>query len=123
MPEFADPSMGWSAGGMVSTPGDLARWGAALFGGEVLSDGALARMSAPTHDVPEGEWYGMGLFIEGDDVEQTIGHTGGIAGYLTYMYYLTSEETVVVAMTNVVPADLRYIASYPWSVVLGVEFP
>jgi D-alanyl-D-alanine carboxypeptidase len=122
-PLWADPSMGWAAGSIVSTPGDLVRWGAALYGGQVLSHEMLDRMTQPTQVVSDGELYGMGAFIEGEGSERTVGHTGGIAGYLTYMYYLESESTVVVLMTNVLGTRLRELAAYPWSVVLGVEYP
>lgn len=123
MTDAADPSMGYSAGAIVTTPADLARWAAALYGGEVVSDDMLESMTTPVVEANPGEWYGMGTFIEGDGAETTIGHSGGIGGYLTYMYYLESEDTLVVAMTNVREADLREFAAYAWSVVLGIPYP
>ena len=123
MTDAADPSMGYSAGAIATTPGDLARWAAALYGGEVLTDEMLGSMTTPAVQVNPGEQYGMGAFIEGEGAETTIGHSGGIGGYLTYMYYLESEATVVVVMTNVRDTDLRELAAYGWSVVLGVPYP
>ena len=47
----------FSAGGLVSTPHDLAIWETVLYGGKVLSPASLRDMSTP----PPGEFHSMGL--------------------------------------------------------------
>ena len=60
-----DPSLGWVAGQLISTPSDLARFPAALVGGELPAPAELAQMetTVPAPDFePGGEWrYGLGL--------------------------------------------------------------
>lgn len=120
----ADPSFGWAAGAIVSSPSDLARWGAALFGGDVISAASLERMTTPTvlTDGTVTE-YGAGAFLEIDGDIAIYGHTGGIGGYLTYMYYWKSDGYVLVVMANQFGAQLRDLAGYGWAVPLGLDYP
>ncbi len=118
----ADPSMGWAAGGMVSTPADLARWQVALNSGAVLSDESYARMSTPGGLTGEGESeYGLGAFVEAEDGLVIVGHTGGIAGYQTFAYYLQDPGVALVLMSNTLPTDLRAASQHGWAEILGLE--
>jgi len=115
-----DPSMGWAAGAIVSTPADLARWGGALYGGEVLDADSFALMTERTV-LSTGETvdYGMGAFSEhGDDLGRFYGHTGGISSHASYLYHLEDWSTSVVVMTNTFDADVKGMAVYPWEIVL-----
>jgi D-alanyl-D-alanine carboxypeptidase len=122
--DTADPSFGWAAGAGVSTPADLARWTAALYGGDVLSDDALERMLTPT-ELSDGTLVesGLGAFVEIDGEDAIYGHTGGIAGYLTYMYFWQADRIALVAMTNTFDTNLRDLSAYGWSVPLGFVYP
>lgn len=62
---WMDPSLGWAAGQLVSTPTDLAAFQRALIGGRLLKPAQLAQMQrtvpAPEFDAT-GIWrYGLGL--------------------------------------------------------------
>jgi D-alanyl-D-alanine carboxypeptidase len=119
-----DPSMGWAAGAGVSTPADLARWAVALYGGEVLSEDALRRMTTPvtlTDGTPVE--HGIGAFVETDGVDSLYDHTGGFEGYQTYMYYWEADDVAVVVLANQLEVDLRDLAAYGWSVPLDFEHP
>lgn len=120
----ADPSFGWAAGAGVSTPSDLARWAAALYGGEVLSPASLNQMLTPTQ-LTDGSTveYGMGAFLEIDGENAIFGHTGGIAGYFTYMYFWRADRIALVMMSNRYQTNLRTLAGYGWSVPLDFPFP
>lgn len=119
-----DPSFGWAAGSLVGTPADVAKYNDALYFGRVLSEQALDRMVTPLGLTADDESpYGMGAFSEGSGDEVTMGHSGGIAGYLTYAYTLQSPPATVVVMSNQLGTDLRDAAAYGWAVVLGVEYP
>lgn len=119
-----DPSFGWAAGAIVSTPRDLARWAAALYGGDVLSPPMLSLMTTPAVDTGDGGiQYGMGAFIETDGTDTIYGHTGGIGGFMTYMYFHENESAAVIAMANVLGTDLRDLSAYGWSVVVGFQYP
>lgn len=122
--DSADPSMGWAAGGMVSTPEELARWTVALYGEDVLAEGSHALMVTPGGLTgPDESQYGLGAFYEGDGKDVIYGHTGGIAGYLTFAYYLEDPGVALVVMANRNPADLRAASSWGWAAILGVDYP
>lgn len=119
-----DPSMGWAAGGMVSTPRDLARWTVALFGGGVLSEDSHALMVTPGGLTgPDESEYGLGAFVEGDGDDVIYGHTGGISGYLTFAYYLEDPGVALVVMSNRNPTDLRAASTWGWAAILGIPYP
>ena len=60
-----DPSAGWAAGQLVSTPRELLEFFTALLHGQLLSPGMLAEMQAtvpaPASSIRGGESYGLGL--------------------------------------------------------------
>ena len=121
-----DPSSGWAAGAIVSTPADLARWTVALYGGELLSSNSLTLMTTPSGvTVPNQEDYGLATFIENDggDGHVLVGHTGGITGYQTWAYYLEPEGVAVVVMSNRLETDLRAASSHALAAVLGIPYP
>jgi D-alanyl-D-alanine carboxypeptidase len=113
-----DPSYGWAAGAIVSTPRDLARWGAALFGGDVVSPSSLETMVTPL-SLADANDYGHGVFVESDGGEALYGHTGGIGGFQTYLYHWKTDDVTLVAASNVKGVELRALAGYGWS-ALGI---
>jgi D-alanyl-D-alanine carboxypeptidase len=121
-----DPSYGWSAGGIVSTPTDLVRWIVALYGGELLSNPSLEAMTTPNGlPTPEQEDYGLGTVIEQDPGNglTLVGHTGGLGGYMTHAYYLQEKDVAVVVMSNWRETDLRAASNHAWAAVLGIPYP
>ncbi|WP_240183703.1 serine hydrolase domain-containing protein [Leifsonia aquatica] len=94
------PSMGWTAGGVVSTLGDLKSFSQALAEGSLL-DGATA--DAQMTGVTSGaSWQKQGLGVQ--LVGPLRGSSGAIPGYLSAMYTDPSSGlTVVVALNNSTP--------------------
>lgn len=94
------PSMGWTAGGVVSTLGDLKSFSQALAAGSLL-DGATA--DAQMTGVTSGaSWQKQGLGVQ--LVGPLRGSSGAIPGYLSAMYTDPSSGlTVVVALNNSTP--------------------
>lgn len=119
-----DPSMGWSAGSIVSTPSELARWGATLYDGRLLSAATQSEMLTPVV-LGDGSVsdQGLGVFIEIDGEESLYGHTGGIGGYLTYLYYYAPTRTAVAASANVQGVQLRDFSAYGWAIPLDLDSP
>jgi D-alanyl-D-alanine carboxypeptidase len=86
-------SIGWSAGGMVSTAPDLLAFARGLFGGELFDDPAtLEAMATPARSTI----YGLGVFINGG----YVGHNGGIAGFRSVLNYSPEYDTVVIMLYN-----------------------
>ena len=91
-------SVGWSAGGLVSTAADLVAFARGLFGGALFDDPeTLAAMTTPAL----GSSYGLGAMLQGD----YVGHAGYIAGFRSVLKYAPESDTVVVMLYNHDAAD------------------
>ncbi|MFB2598979.1 serine hydrolase domain-containing protein [Herbiconiux sp. P17] len=96
----ANPSWAWTAGGAISTPGDLAVYVKALVGGGLLDDATqklrLASVQPMAAGGPSGVGYGLGIaqFAPG-----ILGHDGQLPGYSSFMAYdLDTGDTIIVGV-------------------------
>ena len=90
-----------AAGSLLSTVGDLARWNAGLFGGELLTDESVARMTTEfTLNDGEGTGYGYGLSVREIDGTPVIDHGGGIHGFATYAVWIPGAKTYIALLCN-----------------------
>lgn len=90
-----NPTWAGAAGELISTTLDLDRFITALIGGELLPADLLAEMrdAMPTG---EGDYYGLGLqnFDGGAACGGVYeGHTGGMHGYMSYLFRSTDGST------------------------------
>ena len=91
-------SIGWSAGGLVSTAPDMIAFARGLFGGVLFDDPeSLEAMTTPA----PGSSYGLGITIQ----EEYLGHAGGIAGFRSVLKYVPALDTIVVMLYNNDAAD------------------
>lgn len=93
------PSWGGSAGIIISTLDDLARWAAARFGSALLPAklrAARTQTAAPFPAFGSAARYGLGLQILG----QWEGHFGGIPGWTTMAFRNTKTGAIVVGSVN-----------------------
>ena len=91
-------SVGWSAGGLVSTASDLVTFARGLFGGTLFDNPeTLVEMTTPAL----GSSYGLGVMFQ----EDYMGHAGGIAGFRSVLNYAPEFDTVVVMLYNHDGAD------------------
>jgi CubicO group peptidase (beta-lactamase class C family) len=97
---YADLSSKWGGGGWLSTPSDLAMWGAALIKPGFIKEATKREMwtAQKTTDGRETT-YGMG-FMVGKDAQgrRMVGHSGGSVGGTT-IWEMYPDDGVVVAMT------------------------
>ncbi|WP_411137821.1 serine hydrolase domain-containing protein [Streptomyces sp. C10] len=100
-----DPSWGWAAGQIISTPSDLNRFFTALLDGELLEPAQLAQMRT-TVKVPEsagigpGVRYGLGVTSAPLSCGgRSWGHGGDIPGYGTRTGVTDDGRAVTVAVT------------------------
>ncbi|PRY46590.1 serine hydrolase domain-containing protein [Umezawaea tangerina] len=100
-----DPSLGWAAVQLISTPRDLDEFFRALVGGKLLPPAQLEEMrktvDAPGASVRGGERYGLGLqtfTLSCGGVAWT--HGGDSPGYETRSALLPDGRSVVVAVTS-----------------------
>ena len=96
-----DMSVPGAAGALVGTPADLAAWADALHHGKVLAPAYYQRMIAPTR-LPDGSTVPYAFGLENGEVRghPTIGHSGGIFGFVTDSLYLPREDLFIAVFTN-----------------------
>jgi D-alanyl-D-alanine carboxypeptidase len=87
----------------VSTSEDLARWGAALFGGTALPDAALDLMvdAAPIDPADPDVRYGLGVALyRTSPFGPVYGHGGWIPGYVSSLRYYADPGVAVAFQIN-----------------------
>mgnify|MGYP000075917995 CR=1 FL=1 len=97
------PGLEWTGGGLVSTSGDLARWGAALFGGAALPEAALDRMltAAPVAPEQPDVRYGLGVAVyRSGPFGPVYGHGGWIPGYVSSLRYYADSGVAIAFQIN-----------------------
>jgi D-alanyl-D-alanine carboxypeptidase len=117
----------WTAGGIISTGENMARWVKGLHEGAVITPATLAQMLTyvPTATAPSSGfgWYGYGLGVrQGAYYTKPVrGHVGAIMGYISITGYLpatgasfavlfnASEATTTIAITSLMDAYLRHV--------------
>jgi len=88
------PSILLSAGAIVSTPNDLAKFIQALFDGKIVSKESLDQMNT----IRDGDGLGMEPFTFAG--KTFYGHTGGGDNYGAWLAYLPEEKLAVAYTTN-----------------------
>jgi D-alanyl-D-alanine carboxypeptidase len=111
------PSLFWTAGGIISTADDLARFYRALLSGRLLAPAQMTVLKYPIHLNGQFE-YGAGIEHVQTSCGWAWGHDGEVPGFRTLA--LTSDDgsrqvvlalnatdlaTLVAPMTNQAPAD------------------
>lgn len=98
-----NPQLEWTGGGLVGTASDLARWGAALFGGKVLSEAWLTRMRTPSGwptGMADGAEYGLGLILWQTPYGPAWGHSGFVPGFNAVLEHLPQRGITLALMCN-----------------------
>ncbi len=100
-----------SAGGIVSTVADMAKWDAAFFGGKVVGSQDVS-VATTAHRLASGKstGYGFGWFIDKKAGQPQIGHTGGTFGFASENEYFAKLHEFVIVLTNVAGLDPQFIA-------------
>jgi carboxyl-terminal processing protease len=96
------PTPFWTAGGMVSTLGDLRIWMKAIVTGKLLSK----RMHAAQlkFSAPNTASYGLGVMnAEGF----AFGHSGEVPGYNSSMYYIPAAKAISITLINRYPSAIE----------------
>lgn len=110
---YADLSVKWAGGGVISTAGDLARFHIALDEGKLLKPETLQQMYTPAKlaDGTATE-YGLGWMVTTDASRRTwIAHSGGATGGTTYLLRNPASKVAVAILCNVESAPgLRKLA-------------
>ncbi|MFB6888044.1 serine hydrolase domain-containing protein [Kitasatospora sp. NPDC056327] len=105
-----DPSWGWAAGQLISTPSDLNRFFSGLLGGKLLKPAQLAEMRTTVKiprigSLPDQE-YGLGIFRTPLSCGKVVwGHGGAMPGYHTFPGVTEDGRAATIALTaNIAPS-------------------
>jgi len=91
----------FSAGAMVSTVGDLAKWNAALDGDTILTaESKKAAWSPQPLNNGKATSYGFGWFVETTEGRRRIGHGGSTSGFNASVQRFPDDRLFVVVLTN-----------------------
>ena len=91
----------FSAGAIVSTVGDLAKWDAALDTGNILSASSKQQMWSPTK-LNDGSLhpYGFGWWLNPIQGHRRIGHTGETSGFNASFERFPDDHLAVIVLCN-----------------------
>ena len=98
-------SWAWTFGGMVSTLDDLARFGEAMFSGELLSAESFAEMFTWVPAGKPGKFEGLGVYKIGSQSGDLVGMDGTGPGANSSMMRLESADLTVFILTNLAGDD------------------
>ncbi|MFP4425969.1 MAG: serine hydrolase domain-containing protein [Spirochaetaceae bacterium] len=98
------PSWAFTAGGVVSTPGEMARFLSALFEGRLLTEATVERMTAYAEAreerMPEMIGYGLGMRVVKIEGEILYGHTGTIPGFGASLFHWPEKSMIIALAAN-----------------------
>lgn len=104
------------AGAIVSTPTELGRFITALFTGKLVNDSSLQTMMTTSGR------YGMGLVTAPFHERTAWGHTGGIDGFQSQLFYFREDSTAIAITSNAVVYPLNELSVCMLSDVFNKPF-
>lgn len=109
--EFVSPTQPYSAGALIGTVFDLARWDAALYGNRIFSDAAKEEMWKPAR-LNNGEEtpYGFGWSVDPVRGRKCVSHSGGIHGFSTHIARFVDDKLTVIVLMNSGRSDAQRLA-------------
>jgi len=111
---YIDMTVPLSAGGLYSTTEDLFRWEQGLFGGKLLSQASLKKMTTPFKND-----YAFGLIVRAVKDHEEIAHGGGIEGFNTMLAYYPDDKLTVIVLANVNGSAPQEIATDLYTIAEG----
>jgi len=98
---FSD-TLGYAAGGFVSSPLDMVQWYAALSRGDLVAPGLLsAALTEGRTSDGKGTGYGLGWYISTLDGLTLAHHGGRTFGFQSYLCWVPSRSLVAAVFENV----------------------
>jgi CubicO group peptidase (beta-lactamase class C family) len=97
------PAIAFSAGSLLSTIKDMAKWDAALHTEKLLKKSSLDQMwtAVPTNDGADAPFnYGFGWFIDTYHGHRLVQHSGGTPGFSSVIYRFLDDKLTIVVLTN-----------------------
>lgn len=98
---YFSPTLGYAAGGFLSTPSDMALWYGALLKGEIIAPNtlALALTETKTGD-GKATGYGFGWYISALNGVPVAHHGGSTFGFQSSIYWVPSRAIFIGVFKN-----------------------
>jgi D-alanyl-D-alanine carboxypeptidase len=93
------PEIAAAGGGILTNLADLQAYAQALFGGGLLTPEQWSQMTG-WRKMSDTQDYGLGLSRFHEQGLDELGHGGGTLGYRAGMYYIQSEDVLVLGLAN-----------------------
>ena len=99
--EYVSPTQPFSAGALISTVTDLAKWDAALYTEKLLKRASLEQMWTP-EKLNDGKplTYGYGWNVEVYRTRKRVSHGGGIYGFSAFISRFVDDKLTVIVLSN-----------------------
>ena len=97
------PFVAFSAGALLSTAPDLAKWDAALYTETLIKKSSLEQMWVPAkinNGAAAPFSYGLGWFIDRYHSHCIVQHSGGTPGFSSVIYRFVDDRLTVIILTN-----------------------
>ncbi len=113
----------YSAGCIETTVADLHKWMRALFSGKLITPESLSRAHTVT-TLPNGREmrYGYGWDILEVQGRPSVEHGGGIAGFVSHVLYIPSEEIFVAILCNAQHRGIEDLSARLAAIALGKPY-
>ena len=91
-----------AAGGIISTSKDLLLFAKGLMDGTLISNSSLSRMMEPGGLKKQGNDYGFGLYLYGQNpvLGNVVGHNGAQLGCSSFLFLFPEKEAAIVVLSN-----------------------
>lgn len=93
-------SVEWVAGGIISSPTDLVRFGLALRDGKLLKPSTMGDMFN-WKPARVNAMIGLGIFCYDVEGGRIVGHNGSTLGFMSSLYWVENGDCVVAVCSNV----------------------
>ncbi len=100
LPYRSSASLAGGAGGMAGDAPTLARWGYLLYGGHVLDEPWIVRLTDPAEpDLVPGVGYGLGtMVIDTSYGHEAVGHLGEVVGYTAALFVVPDRRLSIAVL-------------------------
>lgn len=124
--DYISMSSPFSAGGLLSSVDDLAKWNEALYSGKLLSEASLERMTTPFKPKKSGPpIVGYGCEITQLKGRKLVSFRGAINGFNSYNMTLPEEQLYIAVLQNNVSTEYssEYLAKKIAALLIGDPYP
>jgi CubicO group peptidase (beta-lactamase class C family) len=109
---IVDSSVSYAAGSIFSTTGDLYNWFLALQADKLIKSTSKEQAFTPVRDK-----YGYGWGIDTLAGKRSIGHSGGIHGFVSNMVFIPEDSSVVILLSNLSTQHLSAMTRHLFAVL------